>query len=83
MSLAEIAPAEIRGLLTAWWPVAMGIAVVSADFCAYGVYLNLAESRLQYQTVWLAPIVFQAICIFASFFLCSESVRQSKIAFEY
>ncbi|KAH6989673.1 general substrate transporter [Ilyonectria sp. MPI-CAGE-AT-0026] len=74
MSIVEIAPREIRGLLTAWYVVAMGISLFVAIFCVYGVFLHVPASRLQYQIVWFSPCVFMALCIVASFFLC-ESPR--------
>lgn len=74
MSIVEIAPSEIRGLLTSWFVVAMSIALVSSIFCVYGVFINIPTSRLQYQTVFFAPCIFMMMCIFASFFLC-ESPR--------
>ncbi|KAK6381560.1 hypothetical protein LTS17_004618 [Exophiala oligosperma] len=74
MSIVEIAPAEIRGLLAVWFSVAMTVSSVCAVFCVYGVYIHVGESRLQYQIVWFSPCVFFAILIFGSFFL-TESPR--------
>ncbi|KAL4916507.1 general substrate transporter [Aspergillus aurantiobrunneus] len=74
MSIVEIAPAEIRGLLAAWYSVGMGIGLMVADFCVYGVELHVSPSRLQYQTVWFAPCIFMFLWCIASFFLC-ESPR--------
>ena len=74
MAIAEISPPEIRGLLTAWFNVAMGFASTSGAFCVLGVYEHVQPSRLQYQIVWFSPCVFLAAAIFASFFLC-ESPR--------
>ena len=74
MSIVEIAPTEIRGLLTAWFNVAMGCALTSSTFTVYGVFAHVATSRLQYQTVFFAPCIWMAICIAASFFVC-ESPR--------
>lgn len=74
MSIVEIAPAEIRGLLAVWFSVAMTLSSVCAVFCVYGVYMHLDESRLQYQIVWFSPCVFFAILIIGSFFL-TESPR--------
>ncbi|KAH7127446.1 general substrate transporter [Dactylonectria macrodidyma] len=74
MSIVEIAPAEIRGLLTAWYTIAMGTALFTSIFCVYGVFLHMAPGRLQYQVVWFSPAVFMALAIVASFFV-SESPR--------
>ena len=74
MSLAEIAPTEIRGLLTSWFVVAMGISLFTANFCTLGIYLHVSASRLQYQIVFFAPCIFMAFCVVCSFFVC-ESPR--------
>lgn len=74
MSLAEIAPAEIRGLLTSWYVVAMGIALFTANFCVLGIYLHVPPSRLQYQITYFAPVLFMAVCVACSFLAC-ESPR--------
>lgn len=74
MSIVEIAPTEIRGLLAVWFSVFMTAASVSAVFCVYGVYIHIEQSRLQYQIVMVSPIVFFAFVVIASFFL-SESPR--------
>lgn len=74
VSIAELAPAEIRGLLGAWFSVSMGIALMVSTFCVYGAQLHIAPSRLQYQTVMFAPCVFMFLWVVASFFLC-ESPR--------
>ena len=74
ISIVELAPAEIRGLLAAWYSVCMGIALMVATFCVYGVELHITTSRFQYQVVWFAPCVFMFLWIVASFFLC-ESPR--------
>lgn len=74
ISLAEIAPVEVRGLICAWFAVTMGLAHFCAVFCAYGVKLHVESGRLQYQIVMLAPCVYLSLWIAASFFLC-ESPR--------
>ncbi|KAF4930548.1 Quinate permease [Colletotrichum fructicola] len=79
MSIVEIAPSEIRGLLTSWYAVTMGISLTVATFSVYGVYLHLPAIRLQYQVVWFAPAIFMALTIFASFF-ASESPRWLLVA---
>ncbi|KAL4898971.1 hypothetical protein BDW74DRAFT_189583 [Aspergillus multicolor] len=52
MSIVEIAPAEIRGMLTAWFNVAMNMAGTTGAFCVLGVYQNIAGTSLQYQVVY-------------------------------
>jgi MFS family permease len=74
MSIVEIAPAEIRGLLTSWYTVIMGVALFTSIFCCYGLFLHMADVRLQYQIVWFAPAIFMAVTIVASFFI-AESPR--------
>ena len=74
MSIVEIAPNEIRGLLTAWFVVAMGLSLVSSVFCVYGVYLHIPASRLQYQVVFFSPCIFMFVVNIGSFLAC-ESPR--------
>lgn len=74
MSIVEIAPKEIRGLLTSWYTVAMGVALCIASFCVLGAYETIPDSRLQYQIPVFAPAIFMFLCITASFFI-SESPR--------
>lgn len=74
VSIVELAPPEIRGLLAAWYTVSMTMALMVATFCVYGVQLHIAASRLQYQVVMFSPCVFMLLWIIASFFLC-ESPR--------
>ncbi|OBT94109.1 hypothetical protein VE01_06981 [Pseudogymnoascus verrucosus] len=74
MAIVEIAPMEIRGLLSAWFSVAMGLSLFVSVFCVYGAYSHIPVSRLQYQTVFFAPCIFMLLLIIASFFLC-ESPR--------
>ncbi|KAL5362545.1 general substrate transporter [Aspergillus floccosus] len=74
LSIVEIAPAEIRGLLTAWYTIAMGTALFIGVFCVYGIYLHMPPSPLQYQVVWFSPAIFMALAVLASFFIC-ESPR--------
>lgn len=74
MSIVEIAPAEIRGLLTAWYTVAMGTALFTSIFCVYGIFLHMAPGDLQYQIVWFCPAIFMCFSIISSFFIC-ESPR--------
>ena len=74
VSIVEIAPAQIRGLLTAWYSVFMGIALMVSTFCVYGIELHVGTSRLQYQVPWFSPCIFMFLWMVASFFL-SESPR--------
>lgn len=74
MSIVEIAPPEIRGLLTAWFNVAMSLSGMCGAFCVLGVYKHVEASRLQYQIVWFSPCIYMTLCLVASFFLC-ESPR--------
>lgn len=74
VSIVEIAPAEIRGLLTAWYSVSMGVALMVSTFCVYGIELHVGSSNLQYQIVWFSPCIFMFLWVVASFFLC-ESPR--------
>lgn len=74
MSIAEIAPAEIRGMLTSWYPTLMGLALLAATFCTYGVRLHVADGPMQFQIVWFSPCVFMALIVAVSFFV-HESPR--------
>ena len=74
MSIVEIAPGEIRGLLTAWFNIAMNLSATGGAFCVLGVYKNVAATSLQYQIVWFAPCIYMFFCVVASFFI-SESPR--------
>lgn len=74
VSIVEIAPAEIRGLLTSWYGVCMGLALFCSIFCVYGMYLHVPAGPLQYQVVFFAPCVFMLVSVAASFWIC-ESPR--------
>lgn len=74
MSIVEIAPAEIRGLLTAWFTLLMGIGLFAAVFCTLGVYLHVPVGNLQFQIVWLTPMILMGLCMAATFFI-QESPR--------
>ncbi|CAI7567053.1 unnamed protein product [Penicillium pancosmium] len=74
MSIVEIAPTEIRGLLAVWFSVLMNISSICAIFAVLGSYIHIPTSRMQYQVVWFSPCIFFALIIGASFFLC-ESPR--------
>lgn len=45
-----------------------------ATFCIYGVQLHVAASQLQYQIVYIVPMVFMALMVITSFFI-PESPR--------
>ncbi|KAK2590586.1 hypothetical protein QQS21_011733 [Conoideocrella luteorostrata] len=76
ISIVEIVPPEIRGILTSWFVVLMGLAHGVSTFCVYGVYLDprLQGKNLQFQIVWIAPIIFMTLLVCSGFFLC-ESPR--------
>lgn len=74
IALVEIAPAEVRGLITAWYPVMISAALMASNLCVFGIYKHVPPSKLQYQIAWFSPCIYMALCIAASFFLC-ESPR--------
>ncbi|OQE13740.1 hypothetical protein PENSTE_c046G00472 [Penicillium steckii] len=74
MSIVEISPKEIRGLLTGMYTVSMGIALTAANFCVLGIHRNIPESKLQYQIPAFCIAIFMALCIVGSFYI-SESPR--------
>ncbi|KAJ8117059.1 hypothetical protein OPT61_g1659 [Boeremia exigua] len=75
MSIVEIAPYEIRGLLTTWFSVAMLLSLTVSCFVVYASFLHIAVGRLQYQVVWFLPCIIIAAIIGLSFFAMSESPR--------
>lgn len=74
MSIVEIAPAEIRGLLASLFTLLMVIGLFTAVFCTLGVYLHVPVGNLQYQIVWFVPIILMALCMIATLFT-EESPR--------
>jgi MFS family permease len=68
LSLVEIAPTEIRGLITVWFSVVLLLSLFLSTICVYGISLHVAASKLQYQIVWFAPCIFLAITVGLSFF---------------
>ncbi|KAH8174180.1 sugar transporter domain-containing protein [Sarocladium implicatum] len=74
MTLAEIAPSEIRGLITSWYAVFMGLAHFVSTFCVLGVFKNMTESNFQFQVIWFSPMIYMALVLFLSFFI-HESPR--------
>lgn len=74
MSIVEISPPEIRGLLASWFNLAMGIGLVGAVFCTLGCYHHIPVGKLQYQIVLIVPMVYLALCMVGTFFI-EESPR--------
>lgn len=74
MSIVEISPPEIRGLLASWFNLAMGIGLVGAVFCTLGCYRHIPVGKLQYQIVLIVPMVYLALCMVGTFFI-EESPR--------
>ncbi|KAL1875488.1 hypothetical protein VTK73DRAFT_10038 [Phialemonium thermophilum] len=74
MSIVEIAPAETRGLLSAWFSIAFMLTLFISTIAVYGISLHMAPSPLQYQVVWFSCAIFAALVIGASFF-ASETPR--------
>jgi MFS family permease len=75
MSIVEIAPYEIRGLLTAWFSVIMLLSLTCASFTTYAVFLHTTSGHIQYQIVFFVPCIIVAIIFAASFFAMEESPR--------
>ncbi|KAL6919794.1 hypothetical protein ACHAP8_008472 [Fusarium lateritium] len=75
MSIVEIAPTEIRGLLTVWFSVVMLLSLTVSTLTVYACFLHLEASHFQYQLVWFLPTIVCAIIIAASFFYVCESPR--------
>jgi MFS family permease len=75
MSIVEIAPYEIRGLLATWFSVVMLLSLTVSCFIVYASFLHIAASHLQYQIVWFLPCIIIAAIIVASFFCMYESPR--------
>ncbi|KAF4869036.1 Quinate permease [Colletotrichum siamense] len=79
VSIVEIAPTEIRGLLAVWFSVAMLLSLTVSVFIVYASFVHVAVGRMQYQLVFFAPTIVMAILIALSFFLY-ESPRWLFIA---
>ncbi|KAK7414554.1 hypothetical protein QQX98_006581 [Neonectria punicea] len=79
MSIVEISPAEIRGLLTVWFSVVMLLSLTVSTLAVYACFLHVAPSQLQYQIVFFTPTIVCALFILASFFVC-ESPRWLMLA---
>jgi MFS family permease len=74
VSLVEIAPTEIRGLLTTWFTVVLLLSLFLAAFTVYGCFVHMAASSLQWQIPFFVPTIIMAFVIVASFFV-TESPR--------
>ncbi|KAI0420421.1 general substrate transporter [Xylaria grammica] len=69
MTIAEIAPKSIRGLMTLWFNVCMLTTQGIGVFTVFGVSTNISPSlKLQYQIPWFVQTFIPAIAIFLSFF---------------
>ncbi|KAF2029382.1 general substrate transporter [Setomelanomma holmii] len=68
MSIVEIAPYEIRGLLATWFSVVMLLSLTVSCFVVYASFLHIAAGHLQYQVVWFVPCIIIAVIITLSFF---------------
>jgi MFS family permease len=75
MSIVEIAPYEIRGLLTTWFSVVMLLSLTVSCFVVYASFLHIAAGHLQYQVVWFVSCIIIAGIIVLSFFFMYESPR--------
>ncbi|PVH98534.1 general substrate transporter [Periconia macrospinosa] len=75
MSIVEIAPWELRGLLATWFSVVMLLSLTISCFVVYAAFLHIAVGPLQYQVVWFSPTIYMALVILLSFFLMEESPR--------
>ncbi|KAF9733451.1 MFS quinate transporter [Paraphaeosphaeria minitans] len=80
VSIVEIAPYEIRGLLATWFSVVMLLSLTVSCFVVYASFLHIAIGRLQYQVVWFVPCIVIAIIIGLSFFAMSVSPRWLMLA---
>ncbi|GJN72458.1 hypothetical protein PCL_03239 [Purpureocillium lilacinum] len=74
MSIVEIAPPQIRGLLVSWFSLFMGVGLVAAVFCTLGAYQHISVGKLQYQIVMFVPMIYLAVCMVATLFI-EESPR--------
>lgn len=73
VALSEVAPAEIRGLITSWFSVIMLLTLTTAAFTVFGCF-HMATSSLQWRIPFFAPTIVMAVVIVASFFIL-ESPR--------
>ncbi|KAH9230399.1 hypothetical protein K456DRAFT_1917612 [Colletotrichum gloeosporioides 23] len=69
MSIAEMAPKSIRGLMTLWFNVCMLGGQALGIFTVFGCSTNISsEHSLQYQIPWFVQTFVPAIAIGLSFF---------------
>jgi MFS family permease len=74
ITLSEISPTEIRGLISSFFTVGLLLALFLASTTVLGIHINVPDGRIQYQIVWFAPCIFVFLCMIASFWVC-ESPR--------
>lgn len=69
MSIAEMAPKSIRGLMTLWFNVCMLGGQALGIFTVFGCSINISsEHSLQYQIPWFVQTFVPAIAVGLSFF---------------
>lgn len=75
MTIAEIAPSAVRGLMTLWFNVGMLTGQTLGAFVVYGCSLHISDSQnLQHQAPWFVQTFVPAIAVLGSFFVV-ESPR--------
>jgi MFS family permease len=74
MTLAEIAPAEIRGIITSIFMIFMGLALFMAQLIVWGINRHMAVGRLQYQIIFIIPMALMALVAACSFFTCDSPI---------
>ncbi|KAK1546668.1 hypothetical protein CPAR01_00635 [Colletotrichum paranaense] len=75
MTIAEIAPKTVRGLMTLWFNVAMLSGQMVGVFVVYGCSRNISSAiSLEYQVPWFVQTFAPAISFIGSFFVV-ESPR--------
>lgn len=74
ISIVEISPPQIRGLLTGWFNLAMGVGLIGATFCTLGCFRHVPVGKLQFQIVMLVPMIYLAVCMIGTLFT-EESPR--------
>ncbi|KAJ4264199.1 hypothetical protein NW762_005393 [Fusarium torreyae] len=75
MTLAEIAPATIRGFMTLWFNMCMLLGQALGIFVVYGCNVHISSAKnLQYQVPWFVQTFAPFIGIVVSFFIV-ESPR--------
>ncbi|KAH7014397.1 uncharacterized protein B0I36DRAFT_397968 [Microdochium trichocladiopsis] len=75
MTLVEVAPTEIRGLIAVWFSVVMLLSLFLSTMTVYGVFLHIPAGPLQYQIIFFVPMLVMAVAIGLSFFCMHESPR--------